>query len=929
MADYQKDGTLQVVSYTAPTGAGKTVIMASVMERIFYGDDQFEALPDAIIVWLSDSPELNKQSKDKIDAKADKILLSQTQIISEESFDQELLSDGMVYFLNTQKLSRTSNLTRHSDSRQYTIWETLANTVRGKSDRLYFIIDEAHRGMRGTHAATATTIMQKFLKGSEADGLPPMPVVIGITATSQRFLALTSGLGNTTTQRVTTTAEEVRASGLLKERIIIEYPDSLNNEMAVLQAAADEWKEKVLHWEQYCREQHYAYVNPIFVVQVQNGVGNRITETDLDGCLSSIKQRTGIDFKEGEVVHTFGQTSSDLLVCGLKVRYEEPSRISDDKSIKLVFFKENLSTGWDCPRAETMMSFRRANDSTYIAQLLGRMVRTPMRMHINVDDSLNEVRLFLPYFDETTVSQVVEQLQSDEAGNIASDIVGQSIGERKIETLSVNTPARPKQGTKIETKLETKPKIENDVAQDSQTEPVKVEQPDDSNGIIKQNAQPQIETHTEETDSDKSIINQDKRTVSQDSRPADQAYYLNGYEYENTAETEEQPFIAIDRIGIIQAVNSIGLLSYDVRSVKINNYLKSLLELSRFLSQTGLDKDCKGRVTNQIIDIIKSYIENLHSIGKYEMLANEVMQFKLRAHTIDVYGNKLINIETGDLLSTTDADLDRQLRLAESKLSNEGICNQYGQSVEYDENNPNSYKLDIILFTSDSENKNKLESYAKREFHSLQDKYRLKVIALSDQHKKRFNDIVSNGDIVSEHNFELPESVQAIHDLEGQNYDNHLYLNSEGEAWIKLNTWEQGVLCEEMEQAGFVCWVRNMPRKPWALTIPYTMDRQTKPAYPDFLIIRNKEGGGYIIDVLEPHDPSRNDNLPKAKGFAEYSKKNPAVGRLQLIRAVNDVQGQKYKRLDLTKSAVIESVLEATTNDDLNAIFDSHGEFMR
>ena len=59
-------------------------------------------------------------------------------------------------------------------------------------------------------------------------------------------------------------------------------------------------------------------------------------------------------------------------------------RERDDRNIKVVFFKENLSTGWDCPRAETMMSFRRATDSTYIAQLLGRMIRTPMQMRITV-----------------------------------------------------------------------------------------------------------------------------------------------------------------------------------------------------------------------------------------------------------------------------------------------------------------------------------------------------------------------------------------------------------------------------------------------------------------------------------------------------------------------------------------------------------------
>lgn len=35
----------------------------------------------------------------------------------------------------------------------------------------------------------------------------------------------------------------------------------------------------------------------------------------------------------------------------------------------------------------------------------------------------------------------------------------------------------------------------------------------------------------------------------------------------------------------------------------------------------------------------------------------------------------------------------------------------------------------------------------------------------------------------------------------------------------------------------------------------------------------------YVIDILEPHDPTRIDNLGKAKGFAEYARQNPGVGK--------------------------------------------------
>lgn len=369
----------QVVSLQAPTGSGKTIIMSALIEDIFYGSEQFTEQPEAIFVWLSDSPQLNEQSKQKIELKADKVRMDQCVVISDESFDREILEDGHIYFLNTQKLGKAGNLSRHSDTRQYTIWETIENTAREKADRLYFIIDEAHRGMQGRQAGTATTIMQRFIKGSSEQNLSPIPVVIGMSATAERFNSLVGQATNSTLHKVVISPAQVRQSGLLKDRIVITYPEDpiKHGDMAVLQAATDEWQDKCKHWYQYTYEQHYTNVNPVFVIQVCAGSGTKVSDTDLDDVIAKIEERMGDSFKENEVVHTFGSTGT-LSIHGLTVPHIESSEIAEDRRIRVVLFKENLSTGWDCPRAETMMSFRRAEDATYIAQLLGRMVRTPL-----------------------------------------------------------------------------------------------------------------------------------------------------------------------------------------------------------------------------------------------------------------------------------------------------------------------------------------------------------------------------------------------------------------------------------------------------------------------------------------------------------------------------------------------------------------------
>lgn len=110
LGSYHRTHTPQVVSLQAPTGAGKTIIMASLIEDIYFGTDHYAEQPEAIFVWLSDSPALNEQSKQKIDLKADKIRFGQCVTIEDESFDQEMLENGHIYFLNTQKLGKAGNL---------------------------------------------------------------------------------------------------------------------------------------------------------------------------------------------------------------------------------------------------------------------------------------------------------------------------------------------------------------------------------------------------------------------------------------------------------------------------------------------------------------------------------------------------------------------------------------------------------------------------------------------------------------------------------------------------------------------------------------------------------------------------------------------------------------------------------------------------
>ncbi len=920
LGTYQRRKKTQVVSLQAPTGAGKTIIAASLIEDIYFGSTladgtTYNEQPEAIFVWLSDSPELNEQSKQKIELKTSKLYFGQCVTIKEEAFDMEMLEDGHIYFLNTQKISRTGNLTKHSDDRQYTIWETIDNTIANKSDRLYFIIDEAHRGAKSKReAGTDTTIMQRFIKGYEYTengvkyNMRSMPVILGISATADRFNTLVGNTANVGLQKYVITADDVRRSGLLKDRIVITYPDDpdKNNDIVLLEAAVEEWQKKCKRWYQYTYEQHYSNVDPVLVVQVKQGTGSAISDTNLEDILAKIEEKLGTPFKSGEVVHCFGE-GTKLELNGLTIPHIKASDIAVDHKIKVVMFKEALSTGWDCPRAETMMSFAVRNDPTYIAQLLGRMVRTPLQMRVQRDEFLNDVKLYLPHFNKESVKLVVEELQSNEGGSIPTEINGESLEEPNYVNWTVHTPRKSHQ-----------PVISTDQMNLFE--------------IGDNTSAPDIFNSTNSTD-----------TVPQVFQAGNSApEYVPPRTVVIPAPTNITPVIPteevvqgkqlefktdIDRVEIIDFINAKGYLTYLIRHDRINDYLKSLLDLATLLTHNLVYQGARDEVVDDIIGLIRAYIDELHRTGKYEDLSKQVLQFKLSVQVFDPFGEALFENYFDDLTLMSESDLDRQVRNADAKLGRYGFPNIYG-SRYYDDENPNNHKIDCVLFAADDNCRTKLGEYAKKKLNEFAGKYRV-VIANkgTDACKRKYREILADSDIVSEQIFAIPENIYVKEDADGIEYENHLLASPEtGTAKIKLNGWESSLIEEESNRNDFVCWLRNPSRAAWALCLPYDIGGETKGFYPDFLVVRSDPTLDYVIDILEPHGNQYADNLPKAKALAEYAKKEDRIGRVQLIHKDTDIGGNScFVRLDLTDMTVREKVLHAVSSDELDHIFDTDG----
>lgn len=436
-------------SLTAVTGAGKTVMAAAALEALFHGDDEFgvDADPGAVVIWFSDDPSLNEQTRFRLQEASDRIN-DTDMVVVENNFNQPKLNAGKIYFLNTQKLGKNSLLVRGHDQaeleakagdifpetrpdlRSYTIWDIIRNTIEDPELTLYLILDEAHRGMGTPTTANQnakSTIVQRLING--AGGVPGIPVVWGISATVERFnAAIESAVSRTKLPNVIVDATKVQESGLIKDAILLDIPDESGNfDTVLVRRATDKLKASTVAWAEYAKHQEESsVVVPLMVFQVPNTPD----PSEIGRALDTIFERYP-ELPSACVAHVFGEHSTQKFG-GRDIPYIEPQRVQESSWVRILIAKDAINTGWDCPRAEVMVSFRAASDRTHITQLLGRMVRSPLARRIPGNDLLNAVDCLLPKFNRQSVEAVVNALMKGD------DTVAATPGRILMDYVEVN-----------------------------------------------------------------------------------------------------------------------------------------------------------------------------------------------------------------------------------------------------------------------------------------------------------------------------------------------------------------------------------------------------------------------------------------------------------------------------------------------------------
>jgi len=415
-SDWREHRDRTAFALSATTGSGKTVIAAAVVEALLHGSDEFDVQPDptAVVLWVSKDPSLNEQTRGRFIECADRIPPGDL-VLLDKSYAEDSLQTGTVYFINPDKLASRADFVKHTDTRQVTFWEILENTINDDRKTLYMVLDEAHEGMKAPTNAEQS-VVQKIINGNGTN--PTMPVVLGISATVRRFdEAMARADKFTKRPNVTIDPKAVQESGLLKNSLWLDIPDEDGDfETTMVRDATLDFVDVSDRWAKYSqREGLDQPVLPLLVVQIPNKAeGEKDTERGrkdeaelIHRVLETIR-RHWPEMPTDCVAHVLGDRAS-LDIGSYTIAKVAPQDVEHDHRIRVLFAKDAISTGWDCPRAEVLVSLRPGQNHTYVTQLLGRMVRTPLAQSTG-DERLNSASCYLPRFNKSTAKAVAEEI---------------------------------------------------------------------------------------------------------------------------------------------------------------------------------------------------------------------------------------------------------------------------------------------------------------------------------------------------------------------------------------------------------------------------------------------------------------------------------------------------------------------------------------
>lgn len=373
--DLWKTGEYRIpLVFKAPTGAGKTIMMAEFLKCL---DDNYQFHEDKAYIWVSfGGDESYSQSKNKL------------YYYFNEGTDMNLkdvnnLSEGKLYknnifFINWSKIKGTdkeSKKLRKSGGVGYggeAIFDDFIKQTRKERD-IVLIIDEAH-------TETETRLANEVI-----DLIDPR-IILKITATPKDMPSV-SDVSQRKAGFVEALEKDVIASGLIKEKIIIQTDEEIkkleNKQLSEDEIMLDLAFNKRLELKKYY-ENLGVDINPLVLIQLPSDFKEKEeVQTNLKNLVLSYLKQKGV--KDNQIAIWLSKEKKNLALIE-----------KNDSKVNFMIFKVAPATGWDCPRAEVLVMFREIASPTFHTQIIGRIKRMPEAHHYEKEE-LNKAFIYTNY----------------------------------------------------------------------------------------------------------------------------------------------------------------------------------------------------------------------------------------------------------------------------------------------------------------------------------------------------------------------------------------------------------------------------------------------------------------------------------------------------------------------------------------------------
>ncbi len=328
-----------------------------------------------------------------------------------------------------------------------------------------------------------------------------------------------------------------------------------------------------------------------------------------------------------------------------------------------------------------------------------------------------------------------------------------------------------------------------------------------------------------------------------------------------------------------------------------------LMKLARRLNMDGISQGLIGRTKKFIMDRIIEQRDRLRKDPQWASRLQGMAQIPVKEFTIEYGEWKLEGEPESYFIPATEENIYALFERCGGVLG-EGLHDSYANRVEF-RRNVNTARLELFCTLQDEKALKLIQQGCEHEFNRLWSEFETEVGEMNPPQQERYRELRRRGGRVAAETLRPAQNIELRKD--GTKWPDHIYLDGKKSFWWKAGSWEALVLEEERKRPGYAGFLRNLPRKDWALCIPYGSDND-KALYPDLLVFRRQKDR-VPIDILEPHGDQFADHLPKAQGLARYAMQHGTnLGRIEMIRVVKG----RLERLDMKDDATRSKVLKAT-----------------